>query len=174
MIYSTMFCLLTSVFSQIAIVLPFTNIPFSLSICAVFLSGLFLKPKYAFLSQISYILIGIIGIPVFSNFSSSISAILSPNGGYILSYPLMSITISLLMHKTKINKIVMCIISTIFSLIICYTMGAIWYHLITGIEIKKVIYITILPFVIVDIIKIILTTTIFKILLNHKKISTYK
>lgn len=166
MILSGIFCVITIIFAQISIPIPFSIVPFSLSICAVFISGIFLGPKYAFLSQCTYIILGIIGLPVFANFKSGIPTILGPTGGYIFSYPIIALIVALFIKKLKLKNLIFnYTIAMIPALIICYILGSIWYAIYTGVSIIQSITVTVVPFIIIDFTKIILTS-FFALYLN--------
>ena len=65
---TAMFVALTIVLSQIAIPLPFTDVPLSLATLAVFLSGAVLGPARGAAAQGIYVVMGLAGLPVFANF----------------------------------------------------------------------------------------------------------
>ena len=68
---TAMFVALTIVLSQIAIPLPFTDVPLSLATLAVFLSGAVLGPARGAAAQGIYVVMGLAGLPVFANFSAA-------------------------------------------------------------------------------------------------------
>ena len=59
---------LTAVGAQISIPLPFTLVPFTLQVPMVVLAGLLLGVRYGALSQVVYLMLGAIGLPVFAQF----------------------------------------------------------------------------------------------------------
>ena len=69
-IYKIIICaLFTAIICALSLVsIPLMTVPFTLSVFAVLLTGALLSPKYAAISVLCYILIGAIGIPVFSGF----------------------------------------------------------------------------------------------------------
>ena len=76
-IYCGIFTTITVILSQISIPLP-GGIPLTLQTFAVSLSGIILGGKRAFVSMVVYILMGIIGLPVFSGLSAGITSIVGP------------------------------------------------------------------------------------------------
>ena len=58
------------------IALPVFEVPFSLGLVGVFMCGLILTPKNAFISVLCYVLIGAIGVPVFAGFKNISFAII--------------------------------------------------------------------------------------------------
>ena len=62
------FTSLTAVLAQIAIPIPFSPVPISFGLVAVYISAILLKPKHAIYSQVCYLIIGMMGVPVFAGF----------------------------------------------------------------------------------------------------------
>ena len=84
------FAALTAVLAQIAIPIPFSPVPISFGLVAVYISGILLKPKHALYSQICYLILGMMGVPVFGGFKGGIGVLFGPTGGYLIVYPLMA------------------------------------------------------------------------------------
>ena len=143
-----LFCAIMCVISPITI--PMGTIPFSLSLFAVILTAISLGTKKGTLAILIYILAGILGLPVFSGFTGGIHIVFGPTGGFILSYILISIIVSI---ATKYKKITL-IIFSILSLLICYLFGSLQYALITKVNFVDALYVCVYPFVIFDILKV--------------------
>lgn len=101
------------------------SVPFTLQVLVVMLCGLFLRPVHAFLAMIIYLLLGIFGVPVFSGFSSGFGAVLGPTGGFLLSFPLMALSISFIYRINKSDLLI--IVSLIIGIIISYLFGLTFY-----------------------------------------------
>lgn len=144
-ILAALFAALTAVLSQMSV--PVGPVPITLSVFAVFLSAM-LPFQFAFLAQIIYILLGVIGLPVFANFTSGFGALLGPTGGFIMAYPFMA-TIAAWGNKTK--KLGFIILSMVASLLVCYSFGTLWFAGKKSMDILSVLSITVMPFVLVDI-----------------------
>lgn len=147
------------------ITLPVGMIPITLSTFAIYLIGGLTKKYIGILSTIIYIFIGIIGLPVFSSYTGGIGVVLSITGGYILGYIPCVFVISLI---TSINKknILLYPLSMIIGTIICYYIGTLWFMVQTKNTLFETLIITVVPFLIFDIIKIILATICCYILNN--------
>ena len=65
-----------------------TVVPFTLQTFAVFLALYFLGGKKGTMSVFIYILIGLIGLPVFSGFKGGPAALFGMTGGYIMGFML--------------------------------------------------------------------------------------
>jgi len=140
----------------------FGIIPITLATLVIYLTVSVFELKISVLSVCLYVLIGIIGLPVFSGFRGGVGAILSPTGGFILGYIPMTVISSLLL---KINRVsyLWNIITMIISTLVLYSIGTLWFILLTDSSIKTAITVCILPFIIGDIIKILLSTVLTKI-----------
>jgi biotin transport system substrate-specific component len=74
--------------SQIAIPLPGTPVPFTLQPMIVVLAGLLLGPTRGAASMMLYLLVGALGVPVFTPVGApGIARLLGPTGGYLIAYP---------------------------------------------------------------------------------------
>jgi len=144
------------------------GVSFSLALFGVFLSGLILKPIYALISNVVFILIGVVGLPVFANFNSGIGTILGPSGGFILSYPFVALIVSLLNIKFSQSfkkQYVYCFV----SLLLCYILGTVWYSAVYKCSMKQALLVCVVPFILIDITKIFLSCYVAKIISNHIK-----
>lgn len=87
------------------ITIPLGQLPdITLQTLFVFLAGLLLRKEMAFLSMIIYILLGVIGIPVFAGGTSGLGIIIGPTGGFILSFPVAAFLVSSLKNVNFLNK----------------------------------------------------------------------
>jgi biotin transport system substrate-specific component len=105
------FTLLTAVAAQITI--PFKPVPFTLQTVMVVLSGAFLGAKNGAYSQLLYLALGCLGLPVFAQIPASVGfmRLFGPTGGYLLSFP---IAAYLTGYMLEINKSYINITLTMF------------------------------------------------------------
>jgi len=148
--------------SQISMYLPFSPVPFSMGIVAVFIAGLLLNPVSAFLSLLVYLIIGAAGAPVFSGFRGGFSVLIGPTGGFLFAYPVMAFFISfcvLFVEKTlkKRLSVVSAFIILTLSMVICYAGGAGYLSIHTG-SFATALKLSVYPFVAFDLIKIVLSS----------------
>ena len=83
MVMTALMAVIITICSWISIPLV---VPFTLQTFAIFFALVFLGGTYGTISITVYILLGIIGVPVFSGFKSGIAAITGPTGGYIVGF----------------------------------------------------------------------------------------
>ena len=105
---------------------PIGVIPISLATFAIYIIASLLVWHNTILVILVYIVIGAVGLPVFSGFRGGFSILLGYTGGYIFGYILMGLAISLLLKNNK-NKIWMYPIAMLVGTIFCYLFGSIWY-----------------------------------------------
>lgn len=75
--------------------MPSLNVSITIQTFIIFIIGYLLSPKDAFLSVFIYVLLGAIGLPVFSTGQGGITHILGPTGGFIVYFPFLAWMISL-------------------------------------------------------------------------------
>jgi biotin transport system substrate-specific component len=80
------FTALTAVGAFISIPIGPVPVPITLQSFFVLMSGIILGSKKAMFSQITYLLLGLIGFPIFAGFSGGIQYIFKPSFGFIVGY----------------------------------------------------------------------------------------
>ncbi len=96
------FTFLTAIAAQITI--PVEPVPFTLQTMIVILAGAFLGAKNGAYSQIIYLLLGCIGLPVFAQIPDptiGFARLLGPTGGYLLAFPVAALVTGYLVEKYK-------------------------------------------------------------------------
>lgn len=156
------------------ITIPF-SVPFTMQTFALFtIIGLF-GTKKAFISVCLYLLLGTMGLPVFSGFRGGLGTLFGVTGGYLIGF-LLTVLISGWMLKifSKKKKFTAPIyfLAMVLGLLACYTFGTIWYILLytnsTGsISFTSVLSLCVLPFILPDIAKILLSFYVVRILKKH-------
>lgn len=91
---STKKVLVASLFTGLTVVgafirIPFPVVPLTLQVFMVLLSGFVLGPRWGALSQVAYLSLGLLGVPVFAG-GGGPSYVLAPTFGYLLSWPVAS------------------------------------------------------------------------------------
>lgn len=163
MIYIAVFAVLIAICSWISI--P-TVVPFTLQTFAIFLSVGVLGGKRGTLAVLVYILLGLIGIPVFAGFSGGIGVLAGNTGGYIMGF-LLSALVMWAMEKILGRKLWVLALSMIIGLFVCYAFGTAWFMIVytrnTGaVGLASVLGWCVVPFLIPDFIKIALAFILSK------------
>jgi biotin transport system substrate-specific component len=167
LILCALFAALTVAGAIIQIPLPFTPVPISLATLAVYLAGGLLGAKYGALSQVVYILLGGVGLPVFSNFQGGIGVIAGPTGGYIIGYVAAALIVGLIAgngRRPPARKLTVAMISGTAA---CYALGTAWFMISTGTSLSAALSLCVVPFLIGDILKILAAILLIKTLKRY-------
>ncbi len=145
---------------------PIGVIPVSLGLFAVLLVSLILPLRSAVLAVVVYLLIGLVGVPVFAGGKAGLPVLVGVTGGYLWSYPFVSALIGALMlivRKRTEKPVIVLILSIIIceiGVVLCYVCGTIQFSLISGKSFSAAINVCVKPFIIVDLGKNIVASLI--------------
>ena len=145
------------------IVIPIGMVPMSLANMAIYLTIILLDKKKALISTAIYLLIGLIGIPVFSGFSAGAGKLFGPTGGYLVGYLVLSFIGGSLLEKGKYQrkeKMFYQILVLSLGTIGLYLVGTLWLMYQSKLNLMTALTVGVFPFFIFDVIKIILAVSI--------------
>jgi biotin transport system substrate-specific component len=155
------FAALTSVCAVISLPLPFTPVPVSLATLAVLMSGGILGAKYGALSQLVYILLGAVGLPVFSGFTAGFSILVGPTGGYIAGYAVAACIVGLLCDGLKNTGVFGAAVlagAMVLGMAACCAVGTAWFTHATNTPLIAALGMCVFPFIPGDALKIAAAT----------------
>lgn len=139
------------------IALPGT-VPVTMQSFALFLMLMLFPGRIPVLSVAVYLLLGMVGLPVFAGMQGGIGVILGPRGGFLLGFLLMTLLdrgIALLWQKRTTAGQLACIAA---ELLLCYAVGTLWYMKMTHTQsILAALSVCVLPFLLPDAIKLVLS-----------------
>ena len=167
------FTAVTALLSQISVPLPFTPIPLSLGLAAVFLTGLLLAPRTAFLCQLCYLLLGAVGLPVYHSFQGGIGVLFGPTGGFLFAYPLAALGIALMVSMTERRSLRRSAAyawitgAELAATAVLYLIGTLWLQLLTGNSFLQALTAAVLPFIPLDMAKLVVCTSFALPLRRH-------
>ena len=162
-VYIGVFAVIMAICSWISI--P-TTVPFTLQTFGVFVTVGVLGGKRGSLSVLVYLLLGVIGVPVFAGFSGGLGVLLGSTGGYIIGF-LFSALIMWGMEILFGKSNVVLVVSMIVGLLVCYLFGTVWFMSVyartTGpIGVMTALGWCVFPYIIPDGIKIVLAMILCK------------
>lgn len=155
LIFIALFAVLIVVCSWISIPIV---IPFTMQNFAVFLALNFLGGKRGIASVCIYLLLGIIGLPVFSGGTTGLGRIFGMTGGYMIGWIFSGLAMAVL-EKLLGRKIWAQAVSMLIGLLICYAMGTAWYMVVCArtsgtIGLWTALSWCVIPFIIPDLAKL--------------------
>ncbi|MCD7980879.1 MAG: biotin transporter BioY [Clostridiales bacterium] len=151
---------LLCVSSYISIQLPFSAVPITAQTLVINMIALLLKPRKAGITVTVWILLGLVGLPVFSGGKGGFGVLAGATGGYIIGYLVAAILISLL--KGNKNKIIRNTGSVLIGIPIIYAIGVPWLKVVLNLGWPAAFTTGLLPFIAGDIIKCIASVYICK------------
>ncbi len=149
----SLFAALTAMGAFISI--PLYPVPLTLQTLFTLLAAMTLGSVMATSSQIIYVMLGVIGLPVFAGFKAGIGILFGPTGGFLFGFIISACVIGKIIEAKKEKNIFYYLLAGLIGTIIIYTIGVTQLSLVTGIGIKRALLIGALPFLPGDILKII-------------------
>lgn len=146
----------TAVSAQIAV--PLGPVPFTLQVLAVVLSGFLLGSRNGALAQAIYVLVGAVGVPVFSQFQGGLGVVVGPRGGYLVSYPLAAALAGFasvaVANASRRRALAVGFFWGCAGLAAIYALGAAWLAFVANLPPAVALAQGVLPFVLPDLIKV--------------------
>lgn len=141
-----------------------TAVPFTLQTFAVFFILMLLGGERGTVSILVYVLLGAVGVPVFSGFQGGLGVLLGKTGGYIMGFILMGV-LYILITKIFGKKNVVKVVALVLGLAVCYAFGTAWFmhvYMESSGEVGVMAVLTwcVFPFIIPDLIKMALAFAI--------------
>jgi biotin transport system substrate-specific component len=151
------FSILMALSSCIRIPLFFTPVPLTLQTFVLYLSLVFLKRK-AIYAQGIYLLLGILGLPVFTNAGSGLLYFLGPTAGYLFGFIVVAWVFPFFSPRENTYFKNLCYFS--LAAICLYSFGVAWLIVIYRFSLSAALVAGVLPFMFGEIFKIALASTI--------------
>lgn len=134
-----------------------TVIPFTLQTFAIFLAICILGGKKTTIIVFVYLLMGCIGIPVFSGFCGGIGCLVGNTGGFLIGFLFSTVAIWGIERLTEIRPWIQWL-QMITCICICYLFGVLWYLHIIQIRLSlqaiiPIVSVYVVPYIIPDIVK---------------------
>lgn len=162
---------LIAVASQITF--PIGTVPITLQTLAVGLIASLYRIRETFFTLLLYILLGVIGLPVFSGAIGGISEIYGPTGGYLLAFLISGTLVTALLAIFQKNAYSLAIINTL-GLVLTLLLGTLWLKIFTHTSWHAALLIGFLPFIAGEILKLMLIVILTKALLfSLPKVNDY-
>ena len=161
MIFAALFAAILCVVAPFTI--PIGPIPLSLATFVIYIAAATIDWRFGTLSVVLYVLIGSIGLPVFSGPSGGIQKLVGPTGGFIIGYVLCALIIGLIVDRLEAKKWAYPT-AMVLGTAVLYALGTAWFVVLMKVTIAKALMLCVVPFLIGDAIKIILASVISPIL----------
>lgn len=154
--YIALFAVLMAVCAWISI--PITTISFTLQTFAIFAALLTLGGRRGTYAVIVYILLGAIGLPLFSGFKSGLAALLGASGGYIIGFIGTALLYWLIVSRLG-ESLPVSVAACVLGLAVCYAFGTVWFlkvYTASPMDLSTALGMCVIPFIIPDLCKLAL------------------
>lgn len=160
MVQTALFSGILCVLAPFTIPVPMSPVPLSLATFAVYLSGLVLGAKQGTICVLVYLLLGAVGLPVFSGFSSGIGVLLGPTGGYLIGYPVCAAVAGWrkdTRFKNTKQKKLWNVVALVLGTAFCYLLGTVWFLVVMdgSYTVSQAVMVCVVPYLVFDFVKIL-------------------
>lgn len=153
LIYIALFAVLLALCSWVCLPLP---VPFTLQTLGVFLSVGLLGGRRGTAAILVYLLLGLVGLPVFAGFGAGPGVLLGPLGGYLLGFVLTALIMWLFAALLGNSQTVLAL-SMLLGMLAYFTLGTLWFALVSGSGLSGLgaaLSLCVFPFILPDLAKI--------------------
>lgn len=154
------FTVLMAVCAWISIPVPAPFVQFTMQTFAIFAALMILGGKRGIYAVTAYLLLGAVGVPVFSGFRGGLGVLLGTTGGYILGFFFTALLYWLMVARLG-ERLPVKVMACVLGLAVCYAFGTAWYLILyarTGnpMGLMTALSYCVFPFIVPDLIKLAL------------------
>ncbi|MCD8325692.1 MAG: biotin transporter BioY [Lachnospiraceae bacterium] len=135
--------------------IPIGPIPVSLTNLVLYLTLYVLGMKKGTLSFLIYLLIGAVGLPVFSGYTGGLAKLTGATGGYLVGFIFITLMGGYVIDHWM-DKYWLHFIAYVVSTAICYALGTAWFVYLMQCTLGYALSVCVMPFIIVDICKMVI------------------
>jgi biotin transport system substrate-specific component len=149
------FVVATALGAYAMVPLPWTPVPMTLQPLVVILAGALLGPMLGAAAMSTYLVIGALGLPVFSGGGAGVAWLMGPTGGYLLAYPAAALVTGWLAGGRDAGAVRL-FGALAAGIAVVYLGGVAQLALLTGGTPASLLALGVLPFVAGDLVKVVL------------------
>jgi biotin transport system substrate-specific component len=151
---------LTAIAAQVSIPLPFTPVPFTFQPMVVLVGSAALGARLGMASQLSYLALGIMGLPVFAAspaLPQGVARMLGPTGGYLLAYPIAAFVVGWLAERGFDRRYFTAVVAMTCGLAVVFAGGVSWIAFVAlpAGGVKGALALGFYPFIVQDLVKLL-------------------
>jgi len=148
------------------IMIPIGPVPITLQSFFVLLSGTLLGKKYGVFAQITYLLLGAFGLPIFSGGRGGLGVIAGPTGGFLISFAIAAWIAANCSRNKKKDFFILAA-----AVLSNYIIGSLYFTFVTGTGIIAALNLTVIPFIPGDLLKIFMVLFLAPIIEKRLRIN---
>ena len=143
--------------------IPIGPIPVSLTIFIICLAVYIIGMKGTLISYSIYLLLGLVGLPVFSGFQGGPAKLAGPTGGYLIGFIALAFISGLIFEKSNGNT-VLTLIGMILGIAVDYVFGTMWFMHQTHMGLAEALGVCVIPFIPIDLCKAAVATVLGRLI----------
>lgn len=155
MVIIALMAAVTCILGPLSLAIPISPVPISLTNLAVYFTVYVLDRKRGTISYLLYLLIGLVGVPVFSAFTGGPGKLFGPTGGYLIGFIFMAYICGFFIDKWP-SKLYMHFIGMVLGTAVCYLFGTVWLAYQAGMGFYAALSAGVIPFIPGDLVKIVI------------------
>ncbi|MBO4477950.1 MAG: biotin transporter BioY [Lachnospiraceae bacterium] len=133
---------------------PIGAVPVSLGVLAILLTVYVLGTFKGTVATLVYILLGTVGLPVFSGYQGGLQKVSGPTGGYIIGFIFLALIAGAFIDRFSYKKCYMHVVGMVLGLAVCYLFGTVWFMFVTKMGFVASLTVCVVPFLLFDALKI--------------------
>ncbi len=145
----------TCIAGPLSLALPFSPVPISLTNLAIYFSVYILGMRRGTISYLVYLLLGLVGLPVFSAFTSGPEKLFGPTGGYLIGFIFMALICGYCIDRWN-GQIGISFAGMVAGTIVTYAFGTIWLAYQADLSLGAALVAGVYPFIAGDLAKMAL------------------
>lgn len=149
----------TCIAAPFSIPIPVSPVPLSLTTFILYLSVYILGTRNAFISYVIYLLLGLVGLPVFSGGSAGAAKLFGPTGGYLVGYLFLALIAGAFVGRYTENKwksIAFAALGMVLGTMVLYALGTAWLAYSAGMDFQAALWAGVIPFIPGDLVKMVI------------------
>ncbi|MCY3545558.1 MAG: biotin transporter BioY [Gemmatimonadetes bacterium] len=139
-----LFALLTALSARLSVPLGVTPVPMTLQTLVVLLAGALLGPVAGAASQLTYLALGIAGVPVFAFGGAGLPWIFGATGGYLMAFPMAAMLTGWIAGRERGTARTLS--ALVAGSVVIFAMGAAWLAVVTNMDLRAVFMAGVQPF----------------------------
>lgn len=143
------------ILSPLALNIPVSPVPISLGFLAIYFVVSVVGMKLGTASVIIYILLGLAGVPVFTNFTGGPAKLFGPTGGYIIGYIFMALICGFFADKFA-KSLPLYFLGMISGTAVCYLFGTVWLGYQMDLTFSQALAAGVIPYIPGDLLKLVI------------------
>ncbi len=144
------------IMGPLSIAIPISPVPLSLTNFAIYITIYVLSTRLGTCSFLIYLLLGLVGLPVFSAFTGGPAKLLGPTGGYIIGFIPMALICGFFIDRFFSRRLFH-FLGMVLGTAVCYLFGTLWLSFQAGLGFYAALWAGVIPFIPGDLIKIVIS-----------------